>query len=137
MTTIKPNPTAEPAPASKIAGEFLGRLLYARTQGHVYHLQCTSGVDHLWLDEFYKGIGKVFDKIAELYQGATNTIVRGYYYPPCREDSNPVAYLKELQKYIATNRYDFVPRENTNIQANIDNALDLICTALYKLQKLK
>lgn len=132
---LKPSATNLVTPSAK-AQQFLGTLAFARIQAHVYHLQQSRFSGHIALDELYKGIGKVFDKVAEIYQGASNTIVRGYQFPPLREDDNCIGWLKDLTKYIQDNRYQFVSKDVTNIQNEIDNAQTLIQTALYKLQKL-
>lgn len=119
-------------PASQLAS----LLMAARPQGHIYHLQSTKFAEHIALDEFYKGIGKATDKIIETYQGAYG-VIRGYKFEPMREDDMPVAYLKELRIRITQLRYEAIPKEITNIHNEIDNAITLIDTVIYKLVNLK
>jgi len=111
-------------------------LMGANPQGHIYHLQTTSFAAHKALNEFYDGVVEHRDAIIETYQGQFG-IIRGYKLGPMLEDDMPIAYLKELRIRIQALRYDAVPKEYTNIHNEIDNAITLIDSTLYKLINLK
>lgn len=132
MSELIRTPTKE----SMLSSRLMSLLMAARPQGHIYHLQCTEFSKHIALDEFYKGIGKLTDKIIEVYQG-TFGIVGGYKLGPMREDGKPIIWLTELRSQIQDLRYQAVPKEYTNIHNEIDNAVSLIDQVLYKLKNLK
>lgn len=128
----------QPTPDKKtlLVSRLMSLLMAARPQGHIYHLQTKSFAKHIALDEFYKGIGKITDKVIEIYQGRGG-IVTGYKLGPMREDERCEDYLGELSANIISIRYEAIPREWTNIHNELDNALTLIDQTLYKIKNLK
>lgn len=118
------------------ASQLASLLMAARPQGHIYHLQSTIYAEHLILDEFYKGIGKIADKTIEAYQGQFG-IVRNYKFESMREDNLPLAYLKELRQRITALRYEAIPKENTGLQSELDEAIAFLDGIIYKLVNLK
>ena len=125
---------AELKRVSNQVSQLASLLMAARPQGHIYHLQSTKFAEHIALDEFYKGIGKATDKIIETLQGI-NGIITGYRFGPMREDNMPIAYLKELRIKIQELR-THLPA-GLNLQNEVDSAVTIIDTALYKLVNLK
>lgn len=112
-------------------------LMSTNIQGRIYHLQSTTFAHHIALDEFYKGISKAQDTIIELMQGIYG-IVRGYKMDTLREDNQPVEYLHELRSRISVLRVQLpITQPISNLQNEIDNAVTLIDTVLYKLENLK
>ncbi|SRR6266436_7263321 len=132
MSILTPTPSKE----TMLVSRLMSLLMAARPQGHILHLQSKSFAQHIALDEFYKGIGKIADKVIETYQGCFD-IVYGYKLGPMAEDDKPVAYLSSLKQSIQDIRYQAIPREYTNIHNELDNAVTLIDQVLYKLKNLK
>jgi len=132
MSSLTPTPNKETLLVSRL----MSLLMAARPQGHILHLQSKSFAQHIALDEFYKGIGKITDTVIEAYQGCFS-IVYGYKLGPMLEDDKPIAYLTQLKQNIQDIRYQAVPREYTNIHNELDNAVTLIDQVLYKLKNLK
>lgn len=136
MSTLKANTdTKQSLQATALASLLIG----ARSQGHILHLQSTKFSEHIALDEFYKGIGKIADKVIEVYQGQYPVIV-GYKLGPMATNTgvqSSIDYLKGLRDSIQAVRYEAVPKEWTNIHNEIDNAVSLIDQVLYKLINLK
>lgn len=130
--------TDEPTEPGLNEQQFFSLLLGAKLIGHVLHLQTKEFATHIALDEFYKGSQKNADKIIEVYQGASSTIVQ-YESVYMTEGMflEPLEYLTQLRAKICDNRYDIVPKELSNVHNEIDNFISTIDTAVYKITFLK
>lgn len=114
--------------------EFVMRLMHARTDGHLMHLQTRSFSEHMALGGFYEGIGDLVDGFVEAYQGKYGIIEdypRGY--TPPSDDC--VVELTGLKDFVADTRRD-VPQDS-ELQNIIDEIAALIDSTLYKLRFLK
>lgn len=117
-------------------GSLISKLFESRTQAHIYHLQTKSFAAHKALDEYYSSIVDLADSIVEVYQGEFG-IVKGYTPGILKEDDNPIAYLKDILKFVENSRYKAVSKECTDIQNIIDEVIALLKSAIYKLTFLK
>ena len=118
----------------KEAAVFLMRLMHARTDGHIMHLQTRSYAQHMALGEFYEGIGELIDSFAETYQGKHGLIEDypdGYIAP----GDNPMTYMAELAQTVAALRKGLP--DDSELQNIIDEIAALIASTLYKLRFLK
>jgi hypothetical protein len=111
-------------------------LLHSRTQAHVFHLQTPSFAAHKALNDYYDGIVDIVDGLVESYQGKYG-IITDYtnftlqQYSSCEGIQE---YFRALNNTIETLRQD---TPDSYIQNQIDNAVELINSTLYKLKFLK
>lgn len=119
-------------------GSLLGTLMQSRNQAHIYHLQVTgpgSFAAHKALDDYYNGIIPLIDGIAESVQGRYG-IIRGYKMEgTIKEDGNFVKYFEALSKFVESSR-EQCPQDSY-IQNQIDEVVDLIESTKYKLKNLQ
>ena len=117
--------------------EIASKLLHARTQLHVYHLQTKSYSIHKALNETYEEILNLTDSYIETIQGKLGTILTGYKTYSLLEDNNPVKFLSQLKEDIESYRINVLNKKELN---NIDNQcqviVDLIESSIYKLKFL-
>lgn len=114
--------------------QYISTLFASRTQAHIFHLQTTSYAQHIALGAYYDGIIEATDVLVELIQGRYG-IVRGYNSPAIfKEDDGTVSYFEALLKYVDLNRNN-IPQDS-NIQNQVDNIIDLVNSTLYKLKFL-
>ena len=114
--------------------QFISTLFASRTQAHIFHLQTTSHAQHLALGDYYDGIVDATDALVELIQGRYG-IVRGYTSPATfKEDDGTVAYFEALLKYVDVNRKNLP--QDSNIQNQVEEVVDLVNRTLYKLKFL-
>lgn len=113
--------------------DFVSKLLSARTQAHIFHWQSSTLSEHLALEEFYKEITKLTDKLVESYQGKNN-IINGYKNVDLITASS-LFYFESLSAFIKEKRsLVFVDSCLNNI---IDEIEELIYKTIYKLKYLK
>ena len=113
---------------------FVMRLMHARTDGHIMHLQTRSYAEHMALGAFYEGIGDLIDSFVEAYQGAYDLIKEypdGYIAP----DDKPAAYMQNLRATIVALRKQLP--DDSELQNIIDEVVALIDSTAYKLRFLK
>lgn len=116
----------------------VGTLLQSRNQAHIYHWQ-TEGLGsfaaHSALGSYYEEIIPIVDGLVESVQGRYG-IIRGYRMADTiREDGSYVKYFEALSKFVETTRTQ-IPQDSY-IQNQIDEIVDLIETTRYKLVNLK
>jgi DNA-binding ferritin-like protein len=113
-------------------------LLASRTQAHIFHWQVQgigSDAAHRALGTYYDEIVELFDGIVESFQGRYG-IQKGYTSPASfKEDGQYVNYFEALSKYVEAIRTK-IPQDSY-IQNQIDEVVDLIETTKYKLINLK
>ena len=118
--------------------KFISNLLNSRQQAHVYHWQAVgegSNAVHEALNEYYDKIVKRVDGLVESIQGR-NGIIRGYNLEfAVREDNKPLIYFQALVKYVEAVRQRLP--QDSYVQNQIDEIVDLIETTKYKLQNLR
>jgi hypothetical protein len=114
---------------------FIGTLMQSRNQSHVYHLQTNSFAAHKALQEYYEEIVDLIDGLVESYQGRYG-ILKGYRMEgTIKEDDNALMYFEGLSKFVETIRTK-VPQDSY-IQNEIDNVVNLVESTKYKLKFLK
>ena len=118
--------------------KFISNLLNSRQQSQVYHWQAVgegSNAIHEALNEYYDKIVKKVDGLVESIQGR-NGIIRGYNLEfAVREDNKPLIYFQALAKYVETVRKR-IPQDSY-VQNQVDEIVDLIETTKYKLENLR
>ena len=114
--------------------QFTSTLFASRTQAHIFHLQTTSYAQHIALGAYYDEIIPLVDSLTELIQGRYG-IVRGYISPATfKEDDSTVSYFEALLKYVDLKRAELP--QDSNIQNQVENIIDLVDSTLYKLKYL-
>lgn len=117
--------------------KFISYLFHSRTQAHVFHLQTPSFAAHSALNVYYDEIVGLTDGLVESYQGKYG-ILTGYssfnlmQYESCEEIQN---YFKALLNTIESGRAELP--QDSYIQNQIDEVVELITSTLYKLTYLK
>ena len=118
--------------------KFISNLLNSRQQAQVYHWQAVgegSNAVHLALNEYYDGIIPLVDGLVESIQGR-NGIISGYNLQfTVREDNKPLIYFQALVKYVEVVR-GRLPQDSY-VQNQIDEIVDLLETTKYKLENLR
>ena len=116
----------------------MGTLMQSRTQAHIYHLQVTgegSYAAHKALQKYYESIVDLIDSIVESYQGRYG-ILTGYIMTGViKEDNASYMYFDALSKFVEKVR-EQCPQDSF-IQNEIDNVVNLIESTKYKLKNLK
>ena len=115
--------------------QLIATLFLAREIAHREHLRTRSYAQHMALGAFYEDIVENADEIAEVYQGRfgllgeipilVNTV-----------QGDITAVLQSHVEWIFANRYSACPREETEVQNLIDEAVATYNHALYKLRFL-
>ena len=116
------------------AAVFVMRLMHARTDGHIMHLQTRSFSEHMALGAFYEGLGDLIDSFVEAYQGLYGLIQEypsGYIAP----DDKPAAYMENFRDTVAALRKQLP--DDSELQNIIDEIVALIDSTAYKLRFLK
>ena len=116
--------------------EMVSKLRFSIEQTQVYHWQSQSLSEHKALNRYYDGIPDIVDGIVESYQGKYG-IQKGYKLFEVRDYSTPeevINFLKQLAEDIENVRQ---PIKESYIQNQIDTAIELIETTVYKLENLK
>jgi DNA-binding ferritin-like protein len=118
--------------------KFISTLLNSRQQAHIYHWQAVgegSNAVHEALNEYYDKIVKKVDGLVESIQGR-NGIIRGYNLEfAVREDNKPLIYFQALVKYVEAVRQRLP--QDSYVQNQIDEIVDLLETTKYKLENLR
>ncbi len=113
----------------------IATLLLAREIAHREHLRDFSYSQHEALGKFYAEIGDIADMIAETAQWETNL---GEIPVLVNAVSGTITdVLKSHVEWIKANRYQAVPREETDMHNLIDNAVTLYKHTIFKLRRLK
>lgn len=119
--------------------QYIAVLFLARDIAHREHLRVTgkgSYAKHQALGEFYESVIELADSLAEAYQGR-NGIIKDI---PLLENEFPgdiVTSIKNQLKWLESNRYKAVTKDDTPLQNIIDEIVSLYLSTLYKLQHLE
>jgi hypothetical protein len=116
--------------------EMVSLILHSRTQAHTLHLQTKSFAEHKALNDYYDGIGDLFDGLVESYQGKYGIIegYKSYDIESYKSTEGTVKLLNELCGKIEDLR-DCC--KDSYIQNQIDTVCELINSTIYKLRFLK
>ena len=118
--------------------KFISTLLNSRQQAQVYHWQAVgegSNAVHEALNDYYDDIIDEVDDLVEAIQGR-HGIITGYNLEfNVREDNKPLVYFQALVKYVEIARKR-IPQDSY-IQNQVDEIVDLIETTKYKLENLR
>ena len=118
--------------------KFTSNLWNSRQQAQVYHWQAVgegSNAVHTALNAYYDEIIPLVDGLVESIQGR-NGIISGYNLQfTVREDNKPLTYFQALVKYVEIVR-ERLPQDSY-VQNQIDEIVDLIETTKYKLENLR
>lgn len=108
------------------------RLIHSRDTIHLTHLKTKSYAEHMALDEYYKNIVEVFDRLIETAQGEAKEVL-DLKIPASVVPEDTVKYLSELANYIEKN-YKNLKSYQISI---LDDGLELIYSTIYKIKILK
>lgn len=114
------------------AGEFIGRLFFARNVAHKEHLLTTMYARHKALNSYYDSVIDLTDKFAESYMGKYG-----------RPDDIPLAWVEDgdsieeflmaTAEWLEGNRYSVAPKSDSYLQNILDEVLELHYETLYLL----
>ena len=117
---------------------FISLLFASRTQAHVFHLQTNSYAMHKALNGYYDNIIDLADGLVESYQGR-HGILYNYTSPATiiekASKEEVIAYFTNLDTMVESLRKELV--QDSYIQNQIDNVVELINGTLYKLKYLQ
>lgn len=119
--------------------QYIAVLFLARDIAHREHLRVTgkgSYAKHQALGEFYESVIELADSLAEAYQGR-HGIIKDI---PLLENEfagDIVTSIKNQLKWLESNRYKAVTKDETSLQNIIDEIISLYLSTLYKLQNLE
>lgn len=115
-------------------GEFFGYLFCTRDSAHLTHLYQPdkSIATHLALKDVYEDLTDLIDSLVEKYQGIHGLIK--FEIPKSESYEDPLVMIQEKYDWIVNNRNIFSESWMQNI---IDQVVDTLATALYKLKFVK
>ena len=114
---------------------FVQTLLHSATIAHQLHLSSKSYSEHKALAKYYENIEDVVDALVESYQGKYGLIES---YPTNYHNSgnkSALAYMESLQKFVGEARGSLP--QDSELQNEIDNIVNLINSSVYKLKFLR
>ena len=116
-------------------GEFIIKLLHARTNAHILHLGTTSFAKHKALNDFYDEIVDLVDTLAEAYQGDYGLIDN---FPPRYTPyDDGLTLMKDLGDWLEKNRHQCWDADDSYLENLVDEIVTLIRQTQYKLRFLK
>lgn len=116
--------------------ELANKLFESREKAHVFHLSIKSHEVHISTQFYYEGILEHIDNIIEVWQGKYGIIEDYQIMVDYNKEMEPVKYFEDLAKYLETERYNFISKEDTFIHNILDECLELLYKTLYKLKYL-
>lgn len=114
--------------------DLFGTLQQSVVSGWRKHLRTAKYAKHEALDDFYKEMPELVDKLIEGWMGANGTKIKNYNNILQSSNMNTLKYLKEL-KGIVKQGYPLMG-DNSDLKASLDDILELINTTLYKVKEL-
>lgn len=114
--------------------DLFGTLQQSVVSGWRKHLRTAKYAKHEALDDFYKEMPELVDKLIEGWIGANGTKIKNYNNILQSSNMNTLKYLKEL-KGIVKQGYPLMG-DNPDLKASLDDVLELINTTLYKVKEL-
>lgn len=136
MDKLRKNILNEQKEESNKFNVMISKLFHSRNQVHVFHLQTKSFAEHKALNDYYDDVVDIIDGLVESYQGKYDILTSYESYKILNYESNEqlLKYFKELESNIEENRKS---NKDSYIQNQIDNAVELINSTIYKLKFLK
>lgn len=113
--------------------EFIISLFEIQITAHITHLQTNSYTAHKALNELYDALPDFLDSYTETYQGI-NGLVKTYPQIKFKESPEMVSYLKD--KITQYRKYREEVKE-LELQAKLDDLIELLNTTVYKLKFLR
>lgn len=117
---------------------FISLLLASRNQAHIFHWQTQSFSVHKSLNEYYDNIIEQIDELVEGYQGKYG-ILKNYMAPAniieSENTSSIIDYFESLVQLVEEERANIV--QDTFIQNQVDEIVQLLYTTIYKLKNLQ
>lgn len=120
---------------NKNFSKMVSEILTSRNQVHIFHLQTKSFAEHKALNDYYDGIGDLFDGLVESYQGKYG-IISDY---SCggvvqyKSNKDTIKYFEDLVKNIEKFRKSV---NDSYLENQIDTIVELIYSTIYKLKFL-
>lgn len=136
MDKLRKNILNEQKEESNKFNVMISKLLHSRNQVHVFHLQTKSFAEHKALNDYYDDVVDIIDGLVESYQGKYDLLTSYESYKILNYESNEqlLKYFKELESNVEVNRKTI---KDSYLQNQIDNAVELINSTIYKLKFLK
>ena len=117
--------------------EFIATLFLARDVAHREHLRTKSYSQHKALGHFYEDIAELADKLTEAYQGRHGIIKEIPILTEEEKYKEPLYCIADKLRYIETNRYKAIPKDDTALQNIVDEIIGEFLSLVYKLENLK
>ena len=116
--------------------EMVSKLRFSVEQTQVYHWQSQSLSEHKALNRYYDGIPDITDGLVESYQGKYGILkgYKSYQVADYTTSDEVIGFLKGLSEDIENLRQSI---QESYIQNQIDGAIELIQSTIYKLENLK
>ena len=114
--------------------EFFGTLQQSVVEEWRKHLKTSKYSKHMALDEFYKEMPEMVDKLIEDYQGI-NGKVEEYKNVFDAEEMDALEYLETLRDFVKQGRKDFIEVE-TSLESDVDDILGFVNSIIYKVREL-
>ena len=116
--------------------EMVSKLRFSVEQTQVYHWQSQSLSEHKALNRYYDGIPDITDGLVESYQGKYGILkgYKSYQIADYTTSDEVIGFLKGLSEDIENLRQSI---QESYIQNQIDGAVELIQSTIYKLENLK
>lgn len=118
--------------------QFIAVLFLARDIAHREHLRVSgagSFAKHMALGSFYEEVIELADSLAEAYQGR-HGIIKNMPLLDNEFDGEIVSSIQKQLKWIESNRFKAVDKDDTALQNIIDEIVALYLSTLYKLKNL-
>jgi hypothetical protein len=114
------------------AGEFIGRLFFARNVAHKAHLLTTLYARHKALNAYYDEVIDLTDSFAEKFMGKYGrpTDIQLTWGEP---EGDIQDFILATVEWIESTRYMAIPRSDTYLQNIIDEIVGLHYETLYLL----
>jgi hypothetical protein len=111
-------------------------LFHSATQVHIFHLQTNSYAEHKALNKYYDEIVELTDGLIETFQGKYDILrdYENYALDNYKDNAQVIIYFKALLKTVETLRMSVA--NDSYLQNQIDNVVELITSTLYKLRFL-
>lgn len=114
--------------------ELFGTLQQSVVASWRKHLRTAKYSKHIALDEFYKEMPELVDKLIEDWMGANSKKLNGFENIIQSRNLNTLKYLKEL-KSICKKGYSLM-NDEPDLKADLDDIVGLIDSTLYKVKEL-
>lgn len=113
----------------------ISSIFELRNAAHIDHWKTSSYARHVALEEFYKGVMKLLDRLVEAHQGAFGIIGDVKAASPVKA-SDIVQMLEEQVVWLKDNRAECCGRISA-LQNIVDEMVELHLSTIYKLKNLR